>query len=183
VEALLGAARDYATYARVDDETRWAPLLCRTPLPGRARWSAPPAADHGQKLYSVFARFRQEYVKEGPPAQSVGQVLVKESWLPEEVSTAEWEKAMAAADLENVWTRGWNPFARHHGRIYRASEKIGLFIMIKTGGPESETDGGWIYGTVSADGRGVTSAGRLPACMSCHQKARGDRLFGLPAKE
>jgi hypothetical protein len=42
------------------------------------------------------------------------------------------------------------------------------------------TDEGWVYGTVSADGKQVTSAGRVESCMRCHQKAPHDRLFGLP---
>jgi hypothetical protein len=121
-------------------------------------------------------------VKEGPPVQPIGQILVKESWIPEEVPKAEEEKAMAEFGFSYRSPR-WNPYVRRKGRIYRASEKAGLFIMVKTGGSEDETDAGWIYGTVSADGRSVTSAGRLPACMSCHEKAAGDRVFGLPGSE
>jgi hypothetical protein len=41
------------------------------------------------------------------------------------------------------------------------------------------TDAGWVYGTVTPDGKQVTSAGRVESCMGCHQDAPHDRLFGL----
>jgi hypothetical protein len=40
------------------------------------------------------------------------------------------------------------------------------------------TDNGWVYGTVTADGKQVTSAGRVKSCMACHQRAPNDRVFG-----
>lgn len=52
-----------------------------------------------------------------------------------------------------------------------------LFLMIKTG--DAESDGGWIYATATADGKTVTSSGRLANCMECHQGAKRDRMFGL----
>lgn len=42
-----------------------------------------------------------------------------------------------------------------------------------------DTDDGWIYGTVAADGRTVTSAGKVQSCMGCHLKAPHGRLFGV----
>ena len=45
-----------------------------------------------------------------------------------------------------------------------------------------DTDEGWVYGTVSADGKTVTSAGRVQSCMNCHQDAPHDRLFGVAKK-
>ena len=41
------------------------------------------------------------------------------------------------------------------------------------------TDAGWIYGTLTPDGKTVTSAGRVQRCMDCHDVAPHDRLFGL----
>ena len=41
------------------------------------------------------------------------------------------------------------------------------------------TDNGWVYGTVTSDGKTVTSAGRVATCMNCHKEAKHDRLFGL----
>jgi hypothetical protein len=42
------------------------------------------------------------------------------------------------------------------------------------------TDDGWVYGTLTPDGKTVTGVGRLENCMGCHQKAPHGRLFGLP---
>lgn len=165
---LLEIARTYEAYGRVDDETRWAPELCRQPIPGRARFSR-PAGEHGQKLYALFAGNRNAYVRDAAKPQPVGQVLVKESWVPKEVP------APAGGSPGH---REWISEVHRDGKVYRASERAGLFIMVKTGGPEGETDQGWIYGTVSTDGK-VTSAGRVASCMSCHQDAKNDRLFGI----
>ena len=174
---ILHASLCYEGYGRVDDETRWAPYLCRQPFPGRARVSR-PATEHGQKLYTLFARHRNDYVREGGAPQPEGQILVKESWVPREVPQAEADKAMTAAWECRTRNGAWIPYARKDGRAYRATERAGLFIMVKTGGPESEADQGWIYGTVSPEGK-VTSAGRVASCMSCHQDAKGDRIFGI----
>src|SRR5262249_34967864 len=86
-DLLLEAARDYQSYGRIDDEMRWAPYLCRMPMPGIAHVSASKDTDtHGRKLYSLFAKNRKEYVSlPGLKTLSVGQVLVKQSWVPEEV--------------------------------------------------------------------------------------------------
>ena len=37
-----------------------------------------------------------------------------------------------------------------------------------------------MYGTVTADGKKVTSAGRVASCMKCHE-TKATRLFGLPS--
>ena len=46
-------------------------------------------------------------------------------------------------------------------------------------GAEGYEDSGWVYGTVSSDGQGVTSAGQVRTCMGCHEQAPHDRLFGI----
>jgi hypothetical protein len=41
-----------------------------------------------------------------------------------------------------------------------------------------------VYGTVSADGKRVTSAGRVESCMACHQGDKTtDRMFGVDVLE
>lgn len=72
------------------------------------------------------------------------------------------------------------PYVTKDDHTYRAKEKAGLFIMFKLDPQTPGTDRGWVYGTVTADGKEVTSAGRVQACMRCHQKAPHDRLFELP---
>lgn len=74
------------------------------------------------------------------------------------------------------------PYARTNGKLYRAWGKEGLFILFKLDPQTPGTDEGWVYGTVTADGKQVTSAGRVEACMSCHQRAPYDRLFGMPVE-
>jgi hypothetical protein len=71
------------------------------------------------------------------------------------------------------------PYARQDGRLYHAAQKAGLFVMYKLDPGTPGTDEGWVYGTVSADGREVLSAGRVGPCMACHWDAPHDRLFGL----
>ena len=53
-----------------------------------------------------------------------------------------------------------------------------LFVMMKTG--EADSDAGWIYATMSPDGKTVTASGKIASCMECHQSERtNDRLFGV----
>src|SRR4051794_13219857 len=76
----LSIAAEYQSWGRVDDELRWAPFLCRQPMPGTAWVSASTdGATHGQKLYSVFAKDHAAY----PASSPVGQAVVKESFVPE----------------------------------------------------------------------------------------------------
>jgi hypothetical protein len=189
---LLEIARTYPKYGRVDDLYRWAPHYCRVPPPAAARFSASDdTATHGQKLYSVFARQREPYANLGKAANPVGQVVVKESWVPEEVEGEkepfkpvvrtvrldEDEKGTAPVrEVRDVFL----PYARKGDKVYRAASQADLFIMFKVEPATPGTDKGWVYGTVTADGKRVTSCGRVATCMQCHQDAPHDRLFGLP---
>jgi hypothetical protein len=73
-------------------------------------------------------------------------------------------------------------FAEKDGKHYRPAEKADLFIMLKLDPATPDTDQGWVYATVSADGKTVTSSGRVESCMGCHTKAPDDRLFGVGRK-
>src|SRR5690606_15988348 len=71
-------------------------------------------------------------------------------------------------------------WVEHEGKRPDVGEQAELFVMAKLGGPELDgTDAGWIYGTLTPDGRTVTSAGRVQRCMDCHEAASHERLFGL----
>jgi hypothetical protein len=191
---LLEIARTYQDYGRVDDETRWAPFLCRMPMPSVARFSDSGVdAPHGQKLYYVFAKNPVKYrALAGAEPQAAGQVVVKESWWPEEVdantSPNILRDSVAAEPAQEpqkgiVFGQGsYFPYAKKEGQLYRAHEKSGMYIMMKVDPALPGTDAGWVYGTVTADGKTVTSAGRVASCMECHVSAPHDRLFGLPAK-
>jgi hypothetical protein len=186
---LLQVTKNYKSWGRVDDEARWAPLDCRAPNPAKVRFSASPDADtHGQKLYSLFAKDRRAYITVGDKTEvAVGQVVVKESWLPEEVKD---QKLDSPHRIETTPPGGppfshklsddqFDPYAEKDGKLYKASKPAGLFVMMKLYPNTEGTDNGWVYGTLSADGKEVTAAGKLESCMKCHQDAKHDRLFGL----
>jgi len=169
-------AAEYPAWGRVDDELRWAPGLCRIPLPGIPRMSASDDdATHGRKLYSVFAKNHDAYPK-GP---HTGQVVVKESWVPEAADPSimfQPEKFRAYPDGGDHFY----PYARNDaGMVYRAARPAGLYIMFKLEAGTPNTDGGWAYATITAEGQ-LTAAGRIQSCIGCHQEAEYDRLFGVP---
>lgn len=156
---------------------RWAPLLCRMPqpgadfLPGSVRVSASKdEATHGQKLYYLFAKDQLAYLNlTADKPMPTGQFIVKESWLPEEMTNDAQVRLLAG-----------QPVVEKDGKRFRTGKLTGLYIMLKLAAETPDTDQGWVYGTVSADGKTVTAAGRVESCMSCHVKASKDRLFGLP---
>jgi hypothetical protein len=109
--------------------------------------------------------------------------VVKEAWAPEEVKDAgrELEPVVRKVKVRGVEQEDrFVPYARKDGRLYHAGKKVSLFIMFKLDPRTPGTDEGWVYGTVTADGKEVTSAGRVESCMGCHRNAPHDRLFGFP---
>jgi hypothetical protein len=170
----LAIADEYKSWGRVDDELRWAPFLCRQPLPGNAHMSeASASADavtHGQKLYSVFARDHAAY----PAGTSATQVVVKESFIPELVTDPNfvWSPPLDGSGQDHFY-----PYAKKDGAVYHAGSSAGLFIMYRSDSPDS--DAGWIYATVSPDKK-VTGSGRIALCVNCHVNADYGRLFGVP---
>jgi hypothetical protein len=202
---LKEAVAKYLTWGRADDRSRWAPEDCRAPSPPRARASASTEEKtHGRKLYSVFAKDPLAYAWLTLPerAAAVGQVVVKQSWVPEEVTGEEAAAAIAAEKKgwvlwvppkgavpkaarpegtpEAVREDGFNPYVVRDGKVFKAAKQGDLFVMLKLDPKTPGTDDGWVYGTVSPDGKTVSSAGRLESCMKCHVEAKTDRLFGLP---
>ncbi len=118
--------------------------------------------------------------------EPVGQVVVKEAWVPEEVRDG--ERPAGPGDMRRKlkvrrggqWVEeevAFDPYVRRDSQLYRAKEKAGLFILFKADPEAPGTDEGWVYGTVTPDGKQVTSAGRVESCMSCHRDAPHDRLF------
>ena len=173
----LAIADEYKSYGRVDDEMRWAPFLCRQPLPGVAQKSASnDAGTHGQKLYSVFAKDHKGY----PDASGVGQVVVKESFKADLVTDpqASFDPGLFSETPQSE--DHFYPFASKDGKLYRAGDPTGLFIMYRVdAGSSIPNDEGWVYATVSPD-RVVTGSGRIGSCMTCHEEASHGRLFGVP---
>lgn len=187
---LLRIAADYTGYQWANLRARWSPERCAGPilLPPSGRISASTdEGSHGKKLYYLHAKDDLAYERGGE--QPVGQVLVKEAWTPKEVADAdlpkEEEEAYAKARLSQ---RKELPAgqalaglpARRGGKAYAPGTKAELFVMYKLDPRTEGTDVGWVYGTLSADGKTVTSSGRIESCMSCHRDAKTDRIFGLP---
>jgi hypothetical protein len=193
---LREAVRDYLAWGRVDERPNVAPVLCRAPLPrdygaaSQVRLSRGDAAEHGRKLYFLFAGplelgGRNRYTELGKPGGAselpIGFTVVKQSW------TAEPGPAPAPASPTNqpnaILTIDPPPpvtTLEHEGRQLHTGEPRELFVMTKIGAPDTPgTDRGWIYGTLTPDGQTATSAGRVERCMSCHEHADHERLFGL----
>jgi hypothetical protein len=179
IDPALGAqamaiAAEYQGWGRVDDELRWAPFLCRIPLPGVARPSESMDGDtHGQKLYSVFVKKRDAY----PAGPHTGQVVVKQSWIAEKVTGAVYEP-QKQRDYPDGGDHFY-PYAQKGTDLYRASAPAGLYIMFRLDPATPNTDEGWVYATITAAGQ-LTAAGRVASCMGCHLQADHDRLFGVP---
>jgi hypothetical protein len=209
-DKLLAIARVYPVYQRVHDQSpammlRWAVRDCEAPPappPPNAWYSrSSDEATHGRKMYSLFARYHNEYLRN---VDTPGQVVVKESWLPVEVKDesaggyvggvdrrepidvptdlSPYEKASVPTphtpDRRMVAKKsGFNPYLKVGDKTYKAARQGDLFIMYHVDPATPGTDNGWVYGTVTPDGKTVTSAGRVASCMRCHQSLSG-RLFG-----
>lgn len=199
-EAVLKVAAEYKAWGRVDDEMRWAPMLCRPGAPGTVYLSASQNDEtHGRKLYSLFARRREDYARLGKSRDpvAVGQVIVKQSWLPEEITEPsqrpdrktdfDGHKVLRTPALQPDTKRkgadgGFDhfyPYAWQGDKAFKATRQADLFVMLKLDPETPDTDNGWVYATVTPDGKRVTAAGRIESCMGCHQDAKKDRLFGL----
>jgi hypothetical protein len=187
---LLAVARSYQGYHLIDPLVRWSPRYCQAPPSEPALSRSTDEATHGRKLYFLFAKEvpatrSSGYVPARGPTPA-GQAVVKEAWAPEEVADDGSPLRPVSLEVEvggHTRRREFLPYARQGGRLYHAREKAGLFIMLKLDRATRGTDEGWVYGTVTADGRRVTSAGRVGSCMRCHREAPHDRLFGPAKKE
>lgn len=181
----------YKAWGRVDDEMRWAPFLCRMPMPGRPAMSAASDGAHAKKLYSLFAKDHASYAAlngnaaltpNGLPALGTpigAQIVAKESFLPEVVAAAP-NVAMPNATAP-VEADHFHPYVKgEDGKTYRAGQLAGVYFVIEKPAGTPGTDDGFVYGTVTPTGE-VTSAGRVSSCMGCHAEAKHRRLFG-PAK-
>lgn len=175
-ERLLEIAGEYKSYSPVHLNMNWAPVFCVAPV-GRRSAAVMSTSDdkqtHGRKLYYLFAAQLMPYRDAPRKKNPIGQAVVKESWTAEEVSPKDFPDSKNVASPQNA-----SFDATHNGRHFKAGQRRELFIMFKTDPKTPGTDNGWVYGTVSADGSKVTSAGRITSCMECHREAGDDRLFG-----
>jgi hypothetical protein len=205
---FLAIAKNYQKWGRVDDSLRVAPTMCAAPSSqppsvAEPRFSnADDASTHGNKLYSLFAADRNAYLAafQANAAKTTAakvpveianlrgpkQVLVKESWTIKEVTNEERAKLEERETKKPAYPGDhFSRFVSKDGKTFHADEKAGLFVMVQfdpdqKGAGQKDTDAGWVYGTVSPDGKHVTSSGLVQSCMNCHQQAPHGRLFGLP---
>lgn len=180
-QELLSIGKSYREWAQVSDGLAWAVTTCvprvvSPPSNSFEKSEAPRGSPHGQKLYQLYAKNVANYPAGNhttSQSQPSGQVIVKQSWAPAEVSTAEAQAEILAAQMmlrepkciaadDKYWTKG---------------EQRELFVMVKNE-PGAQTDQGWTYAVLTPDGSGVIRSGMLADCMECHAKAPFDRLFG-----
>ncbi len=187
---ILGIARSYQYFTLVSPQASWAPTMCRAAPPVPATYSASTdGSTHGDKLYYLYVKDFNHYVgltdaemlAVEPP---VGQTIVKESWQPVAVdgahSQAILDKNDTVAKMSWDFRKGEHPpAAERDGAYYQPGKKGPLFVMQFLGRGAPNTDRGWIYATLTPDGKEITAIGRIDSCMECHRTAPHGRLFGL----
>jgi hypothetical protein len=161
---FLEIAREYESYGIVDTKFMWVQVLCRIyEPPARMSASADPET-HGDKLYLLYAKNWDAYVKGIRDRQPAGQVIVKETW---DARVSDSEEAGGGRRLAEP--------VRKDGKWHHPDTRHALFIMVKA-------DDGWRFGTVSGDRTRVFQSGVIRSCAKCHEKADPDGLFGLPGR-
>lgn len=153
---LLEIAKNYEKYANATHKgVLQSTTLCALPPQnlslGPKLSKSTDEASHGKKLYHLFVKDIKNFSNK--KSSPVGQVIVKESFLAA-------KKADSKSNFENA-------------------KKYGLFIMMKLDPKTPNTDEGWIYGTVLADGKTITTSGKVHSCVVCHTNAKNDRVFGV----
>ena len=175
VPRALEIAGGYTKWHRVGDQNPgWAPENCRLPSPGKGRLSeSDDARTHGRKLYYLYAKDRVAY-RDGTDAMDApGQVIVKEAWKPVPIDPKE------KPHVFFLDAKSGRPYARDGDAWFKPGPKASLFLMFRLDPKTEGTDDGWVYATVTPDGKRVTAAGRIGSCMSCHRVPGQGRLFGL----
>jgi hypothetical protein len=119
-----------------------------------------------------------------PAAQAipVGFAIVKQSWAAVPGSRPIASEPIPVGAVLDMNLDAPTPirWVEHDGQRLEVGEQAELFVMAKVGEHDMPgTDAGWIYGTLTADGKTVTSAGLVQRCMGCHEAATHERLFGL----
>jgi hypothetical protein len=152
---LLKAAAEYEAWRTADNDMRWAPVLCSDPRPWPVAFSTSKDwSTHGQKLYSLFARNRGAYRSlRGGDSVEIGQVVVKQSWLPEEVTPQSEREAEEAGEWKVTRTTDASGT-----RSYALVHEDGLFYPLVCKG-EKVFEGGPAGRAVRHDEAGPGNAG------------------------
>lgn len=182
---LLEIAAEYQTYGLVNPAANVAPAACAAAPDPSVPASLSHSEDedsHGKKLYYLFCKELDAYVGEDAHAAAApGQVLVKESWAARKVADDESEpfEPRRHSSGNQVRAIASDPTREH---IYTTGQQRELFVMYRLDADEPGTDNGWVYGTLTADGKKVTSAGVVESCAACHREAGPTRLLGVEAQ-
>jgi len=174
VEAdIKNVAANYRSWVRVSDGPQWAPERCAPPTVSKGpRFSDSKDQDtHGRKLYDLFCNQHTFYygvrrTAPSPAATPIGFAIVKEAHQPHEVAPASAPSATPEIAIRD-------------GKAFERGPMTSLFVMTKYAPDTPGTDQGWIYATLDATGKEVTSIGVIASCVECHREAKSDRLFGL----
>jgi hypothetical protein len=178
-EEILAIAQEYTKWGRVDELPGYAPLDCRAPTEASSQVRQSKAAqEHGQKLYYLFAKKKDDYLNLAvSKIDHAGQIVVKESWTSKEIKESEIPRRTYNMDA------GPPPPIKYtvpkDGVALEVDQPAPLFIVMYVGTNVKDSDDGWWYATVSADKKTVTSSGVIASCQGCHVKAKYHRLFGL----
>lgn len=165
---IHSTATEYFDYPQVDDRPHFAPGPC-APTKGSADYpvvrlsGAGTNSLHAEKLYYLYVKNYESYLKPVQGSAPVGQIIVKQGYLAQEITSVNGLPSRVIAE--------------RNGHKYTIGEPLALFIMVKLDEKTPHTDHGWIYGITDFDGE-VSAAGVIEACANCHAHAAHDRIFG-----
>ncbi len=153
---------------------RWSPFLCSIQI--MSMKSEADTSEHGRKAYFLWSNKPGEYydiAADELDSAPVGMTLVKESWTPVEGI----EGVLPGLSSENMrYTT--DPEVEEWGEL-ALGEPYGLFLMHKLDPTTPNTDNGWVYATTNFEGTEVLEVGMIDSCISCHESAPHDRLYGV----
>jgi len=187
---LIKISREYKNYRQYSDvqivvtdsaKYKWTIAFCARPKNMDIGWhfktdsSFVSKADkmlsqHGDKLYRLFIKDYNAYVRNAPIGQPEGQVIVKETWNVKEII------------YDSLNTTIQQIQSKNDGKWYTPTTVSELFIMFKE--KESATnDRGWNYGIVSIEHKDekplILNDAKISTCIGCHKGTKYDRIFGV----
>jgi hypothetical protein len=189
-DRLTEIAKEYKKYKQfkevkiiVTDSSKykWTIALCSRPKNIEMGWyhkidsSFISKADkslspHGDKLYRLFIKDYDAYIRNAPIGQPIGQVIVKETWNVQEIIHDSLNKKIQQVQSKN------------DGKWYTPTNISELFIMYKEKEKPSN-DKGWSYGTYSVENKNekplLLNDLKISSCISCHKENKYDRIFGV----